>query len=177
MKYRRKNLEFTKDIYLKEIKNINATLAVTFKTPKISVLASDEPTRLSTKDTEFFEQNVLRMFYINMSRRVKFEFAAYPEDRTYNSDITSCPLHYHAVFKSKNDAKFKAIAKKKYVSALQYYNNKFWNVIMPSDPIFISPITRDDPEKSYEEYILKHYYPSRCLVTHKDFMKKSTKRN
>jgi hypothetical protein len=161
-----------KSQYMAQITAINGTLVVTFKTPKIAVFANEEPTRLSTKDTDFFEQQVLRQFFINMSRVVKFQFAAYPEDQARDSQEKFCALHYHAVINSENDTKFKAIAGKKYASVLNAYNI-FPKVIMPVEPIFIMQISRTDPEKSYEEYILKHYNPSIRLVTHKDFMKKS----
>lgn len=162
-----------KNEYLEKAKSINASLVVTFKTPKVAVRLSDEPTRLSTKDTDFFEQEVLRQFFINMSRVVEFQFVAYPEDRAYDSDKTFVPLHYHAAVRSKNDAKFKAIAERKYTAALKTaYEKEFPRVVVPISSIFVETMNRDDPEKSYEEYILKHYDPSKRLVTHDDFMTK-----
>ena len=44
---------------------------------------------------------------------------------------------------------------------------------MPIEPLWISKINHDDPEKSYDSYILKHYEPSKRLVTNEDFQLKS----
>ena len=160
-----------KNEYLAKAKSINATLLVTFKTPKIAAYLSDEPTRMSTKDTDFFEQEVLRQFMINVSRVVSFIFAAYPEDRDKKNNFV--PLHYHAAVRSENDSKFKAIAEQKYRAALMCaYEKEFSHVVMPEKSIFIENICRDDPEKSYEAYMLKHYCPSKRLVTHDDFLRK-----
>lgn len=163
-----------KSEHLSFAKSINATLAVTFKTPKVALRPEDEPTCLTTKDTDFFEVYVLRQFFINMSRVVPFRFVAYPEDRAYDSDKSFRPLHYHAVVRSDNDAKFKAVAPRKYATSLRdAYAKVFGHVIMPSEPIWIDDIHRDDPENCYESYIFKHYCPSKHLVTNDDFLKKS----
>ena len=86
-----------KNEYLTKLRSLNATIAVTFKTPKVSVLSNlllEVPSPLSAKDTDFFEREVFRQFYINMSRLVRFEFTAYPEDRDKENRFV--PLHYHA---------------------------------------------------------------------------------
>ncbi len=165
-----------KNDYLAKVRSINATIAVTFKTPKVAVLSNqllEVPSPLSARDTDFFEQEVLRLFYINMSRLVRFELVAYPEDRS-KEDNSFVPLHYHAVIRSENDAKFIAIAERKYAAVLEsVYSKHFSKIIMPRKPLWISKINRDDPEKSYEAYILKHYDPSKHLVTNEDFDLKS----
>jgi hypothetical protein len=86
-----------KNEYLTKLRSLNATIAVTFKTPKVSVLSNahlEAPSSLSARDTDFFAREVLRLFYINMSRVVRFEFTAYPEDRDKENRFV--PLHYHA---------------------------------------------------------------------------------
>ena len=165
-----------KENYLAKVRSINATIAVTFKTPKVSVLSNpllEAPSPLSARDTDFFELSVLRLFWINMSRVVRFEFAAYPEDRKKDSN-SFVPLHYHAAIRSENDAKFLAVAPRKYAAVLEsVYSKQFANILMPNEPLWISKINHDDPERSYTEYVLKHYSPSRRLVTHEDFQLKS----
>jgi hypothetical protein len=165
-----------KNDYLAKVRSINATIAVTFKTPKVAVLSNqllEVPSPLSARDTDFFEQEVLRLFYINMSRLVRFELVAYPEDRS-KEDNSFVPLHYHAVIRSENDAKFIAIAERKYAAVLEsVYSKHFSNIIIPIEPLWISKINHDDIEKDYELYVLKQYTPSKRLVTHEDFQLKS----
>ena len=79
-----------KEKYLAKVRNINTTIAVTFKTPKVAVLSNlllEVPSPLSAKDTDFFEREVFRLFFINMSRVVRFQFAAYPERLNRNDDV------------------------------------------------------------------------------------------
>ena len=165
-----------KENYLAKVRSINATIVVTFKTPKVSVLSNtllEAPSPLSARDTDFFELSVLRLFWINMSRVVRFEFAAYPEDRKKDSN-SFVPLHYHAAIRSENDAKFLAVAPRKYAAVLEsVYSKHFSNIMMPIEPLWISKINHDDVEKDYELYVLKQYTPSRRLVTHEDFQLKS----
>ena len=165
-----------KNEYLTKLRSLNATIAVTFKTPKVSVLSNlllEVPSPLSAKDTDFFEREVFRQFYINMSRLVRFEFAAYPEDRS-KEDNSFVPLHYHAAIRSENDAKFLAIAQRKYAAVLEnVYSKHFSNIIIPIETLWISKINHDDVEKDYDAYVLKQYTPSRRLVTHEDFQLKS----
>ena len=165
-----------KENYLAKVRSINATIVVTFKTPKVSVLSNpllEAPSPLSARDTDFFELSVLRLFWINMSRVVRFEFAAYPEDRKKDSN-SFVPLHYHAAIRSENDAKFLAVAPRKYAAVLEsVYSKHFSNIIMPIEPLWISKINHDDVEKDYDAYVLKQYTPSKSLVTHQDFQLKS----
>ena len=165
-----------KENYLAKVRSINATIALTLKTPKVAVLGDlllEVPSPLTAKDTDFFDREVLRLFYINMSRVVRFEFAAYPEDKKKDSN-SFVPLHYHAAIRSENDAKFLAVAPRKYAAVLEsVYSKQFANILMPIEPLWISKINHDDPERSYTEYVLKHYSPSRRLVTHEDFQLKS----
>jgi hypothetical protein len=165
-----------KNEYLTKLRSLNATIAVTFKTPKVSVLSNlllEVPSPLSAKDTDFFEREVFRQFYINMSRLVRFEFAAYPEDRS-KEDNSFVPLHYHAAIRSENDTKFLAVAPRKYAAVLEsVYSKHFSNIIIPIEPLWISKINHDDIEKDYELYVLKQYTPSKRLVTHEDFQLKS----
>ena len=123
-----------KENYLAKVRSINATIALTLKTPKVSVLSNlllELPSPLTTKDTDFFDREVLRLFYINMSRAVRFDFAAYPEDRS-KEDNSFVPLHYHAAVRSENDAKFLAIAERKYAAVLEsVYSKHFANILMP----------------------------------------------
>ena len=165
-----------KNEYLTKVRSLNATIAVTFKTPKVSVLSNlllEVPSPLSAKDTDFFEREVFRQFYINMSRLVRFEFAAYPEDRS-KEDNSFVPLHYHAAIRSENDTKFLAVAPRKYAAVLEsVYSKHFSNIIIPIEPLWISKINHDDIEKDYELYMLKQYTPSKRLVTHEDFQLKS----
>jgi hypothetical protein len=68
-----------KEKYLAKVRSINATIALTLKTPKVAVLSNlllEVPSPLSAKDTDFFDREVFRLFYINMSRVVRFQFAA-----------------------------------------------------------------------------------------------------
>ena len=165
-----------KNEYLTKLRSLNATIAVTFKTPKVSVLSNlllEVPSPLSAKDTDFFEREVFRQFYINMSRLVRFEFAAYPEDRS-KEDNSFVPLHYHAAIRSENDTKFLAVAPRKYAAVLEsVYSKHFSNIIIPIEPLWISKINHADIEKDYELYVLKQYTPSKRLVTHEDFQLKS----
>ena len=121
-----------KEKYLAKVRSINATIAVTIKTPKVAVLGVlllEVPSPLSAKDTDFFEREVLRLFYINMSRVVRFDFAAYPEDRS-KEDNSFVPLHYHAAIRSENDAKFLAVAPRKYAAVLEsVYSKQFANIL------------------------------------------------
>ena len=108
-----------------------------------------------------------------MSRLVRFEFAAYPEDRS-KEDNSFVPLHYHAAIRSENDTKFLAVAPRKYAAVLEsVYSKHFSNIIIPIEPLWISKINHDDIEKDYELYMLKQYTPSKRLVTHEDFQLKS----
>ena len=165
-----------KENYLAKVRSINATIALTLKTPKVAVLGDlllEVPSPLSAKDTDFFDREVLRLFYINMSRVVRFDFAAYPEDRS-KEDNSFVPLHYHAAIRSENDAKFLSVAPRKYAAVLDsVYSKHFSNIIMPIEPLWISKINHDDVEKDYDAYVLKQYTPSKRLVTHEDFQLKS----
>lgn len=162
-----------KSNYLTTMKHVNGTLKLTFKFPKVSTLISEEPTRLSIKDTDFAETEVLRQFFINMNRVVPFQFVAYPEDRAFDDDKKFVGLHYHAVVRSENDAKFIAVAKRKYRAVLESaYQRQFANVVMPRDPLWVEHLSRDEPS-SYEDYCLKHYQPSIRLITDADFRSKS----
>ena len=159
---------------LSNLKSVNGTLAVTFNTPHFARSDLEEMSCLSCKDTDFFEMNVLRQFFINMNRVVPFRFVAYPEDRARDSETSFKRLHYHGVISSDNDAKFQAVAPRKYTQILKNVYSKFFHKIkMPATPIWIDLLDRNDPEKCYESYILKHYYPSKHLVSHNDFLLKS----
>ena len=149
--------------------DLNATLKVTFKFPKVARRKSEAPSRLSVKDVDFVETEILRQFFINMQRIVDFDFYAYAEDKAKNNDKNFVGLHYHAVVRSENDAKFIAVAPKKYETILR---NRFTQLqkdfIMPKEPLFIAPLKKStdlQEADAYEQYCLKHYEPSRSLVS------------
>ena len=160
-----------REVYLKKMTDLKATLKITFKTPKVSALSAETPTRLSTKDCDFFEREILRLFFINVSRVVDFEFCAYAEDRAYDDDKKFVGLHYHAVARSRNDSKFIAIAEEKYRKVIESaFKNK--EIVMQNKLLFIEKL-ESRLDESYEDYCLKHYCPSRSLVTDLDFRRKS----
>lgn len=161
-----------KEDHLKAMKDLNATIKLTFKSPKVSTNIDKEFCPMGIQDTDFFEQEILRQFFINMNRVVKFDFAAYPEDRVYDNDKKFTPLHYHAVAKTENDKKFIKIAAKKYAAVVRSKcQQHFSNFIMPIDPLYIEVLNRNEPT-SYEEYCLKHYRPEVRLLTNDDFKTK-----
>lgn len=159
----------TKQRMLQQMTDLNATLKVTFKLPKVARRKSEAPSRLSIKDTDFVETEVLRQFFINMQRIVSFEFFAYPEDKAKDDENNFVGLHYHAVVRSENDAKFIAVAPKKYDAVLRSRFEQFQTAfVMPRDPLFIAPLSKaDDLQEAdaYEQYCLKHYDPSKSLVS------------
>ena len=157
---------------LTEMTDLNASLKVTFKLPLLARSKSEAPSRMSIKDTDFIETEVLRQFFINTQRIVDFDFYAYPEDKTKDDDQNFVGLHYHAVVRSENDAKFIAVAPKKYETVLRNRFTQFQtDFIMPKEPLFIAPLSKtnnaDDllEADTYEQYCLKHYEPSLSLVS------------
>ena len=163
----------TKEILLKKMKDLNATLKVTFKLPRVAHSKHEVPSRLSIKDVDFVETEILRQFFINTQRAVDFDFYAYAEDKAKDNDKRFVGLHYHAVVRSKNDAKFIAVAPKKYKSVLanrfSYFQKYF---VMPRNPLFIEHLHNSSSLQeadAYEQYCLKHYDPSRSLVSSKSY--------
>ena len=158
-----------KEKYLRQMIALNATLKVTFKLPLVARSKDDEPTRLSVKDVDFVETEILRQFFINMQRVVDFEFFAYPEDKAKDSVKTFVGLHYHGVVRSENDAKFIAASPKKYEAVLHNRFKQFQtDFIMPAKPLFIEPLNKTSDlheANTYEQYCLKHYCPSLSLVS------------
>ena len=147
--------------------DFDATHLITFKLPRCDY-------RFSLKDTDEFETEVLRQFYINMKRVVDFEFLAYPEDKDANGNFVG--LHYHAVVKTKNDGKFFKIAPRKYKNVLSFYTNKYRGTNMPKEPFYYDIIDREKEltaTHQYEEYILKNYQYSTRLVDTKLFQQVS----
>ena len=123
------------------------------------------------KNVDFVETEILRQFFINMQRIVDFDFYAYPEDKAKDDDQNFVGLHYHAVVRSKNDAKFIAVAPKKYETVLRNRFTQFQtDFIIPKEPLFIASLSKtnnaDDllEADTYEQYCLKHYEPSLSLV-------------
>lgn len=144
--------------------DLDATLKVTFKLPRVAFQSLETPTRLSMKDTDFVETEILRMFYINVSRVVPFQFYAYPEDRAYNDENNFVGLHYHAIVKSENDAKFIKIAEAKYRKILvnrfsQYASYSLPNVCLHIEPL-VSSAEAEADQNAYESYCLKQYCPN-----------------
>ena len=158
-----------KELMLKQMTDLNATLKVTFKFPKVARRKSEAPSRLSVKDVDFVETEILRQFFINMQRIVDFDFYAYPEDKAKDDDQNFVGLHYHAVVRSENDAKFAAVAPKKYEAVLRNRLTQLQtDFVMPKEPLFIAPLSNADDLKeadTYEQYCLKHYEPSLSLVS------------
>lgn len=151
---------------------LNATLKVTFKLPLVARRKNEAPSRLSVKDVDFIETEILRQFFINTQRIVDFDFYAYAEDKAKDDDQNFVGLHYHAVVRSENDAKFIAVAPKKYEAVLRNRFEQFQtDFVMPKEPLFIAPLSKlsnaDDllEADSYEQYCLKHYQPSLPLVS------------
>ena len=151
---------------------LNATLKVTFKLPLVARSTTEAPSRMSVKDVDFVETEILRQFFINTQRIVDFEFFAYPEDKAKDDQNRFVGLHYHAVVCSENDAKFIAVAPKKYEAVLHNRFTQFQtDFVMPKEPLFIAPLSKlsnaDDllEADSYEQYCLKHYQPSLPLVS------------
>ena len=168
-----------KELMLKQMTDLNATLKVTFKFPIVARRKSEAPSRLSVKDVDFVETEILRQFFINTQRIVDFDFYAYPEDKTKDDDQNFVGLHYHAVVRSENDAKFIAVAPKKYETVLRNRFTQFQtDFIMPKEPLFIAPLIKtnnaDDllEADTYEQYCLKHYEPSLSLVSSASYRNK-----
>ena len=149
---------------LQKMIDLDATLKVTFKLPKAAFQSLETPTRLSMKDTDFVETEILRMFYINVSRVVPFQFYAYPEDRAYNNENNFVGLHYHAIVKSKNDAKFIKIAEAKYRRILVNKFSQFASYSLPKSCFYIEPLVSaaeaEADQNAYESYCLKQYCPT-----------------
>ena len=80
MKFDNQNRYVSRDECLEYFINLDGTIKATFSAPKVGYYTYDKPSLLSCNDCDFFEMEVLRKFYINMSRVVKFEFVAYPEN-------------------------------------------------------------------------------------------------
>lgn len=157
---------------LQQMTELNATLKVTFKLPLLARSKTEAPSRMSVKDVDFVETEILRQFFINTQRIVDFEFFAYPEDKAKDDQNRFVGLHYHAVLISENDAKFIAVAPKKYEAVLHNRFTQFQtDFVMPKEPLFIAPLSKlsnaDDllEADSYEQYCLKHYQPSLPLVS------------
>lgn len=170
--------------HLKTMKDLNPTLKVVFKSPLIlserdAMLDENaEPKMMTMRDTDFFETEILRQFFINMSRVVKFQFAAYPEELT--NENRKVALHYHAVVRSQNDKKFIKVAPRKYTAVLHAKcKEHFVDYRFPKKPTSENPFPMMfveylndvffEPDQSYEEYSLRHYSPDMRLITHKDF--------
>lgn len=151
---------------------LNSTLKVTFKLPLVAQSKTEAPSRLSVKDVDFVETEILRQFFINTQRVVDFEFFAYPEDKAKDDENRFIGLHYHAVVRSENDSKFIAVAPKKYEAVLRTrFKQLQTDFVMPKEPLFIAPLSKvsnaDDllEADTYEQYCLKHYEPSLPLVS------------
>ncbi len=131
---------------------------MTLKAPKIMPA-------FSLKDTDWFETEIIRQFYINTNRIVDFEMLAYPEDT--NKGRRFVGLHYHAVVKTNNKKKFCKVASRKYQSILQKVKVHDSQARIQKEPLWVDMISREmeltDPFK-YEEYILKNYDYSTRLV-------------
>ena len=157
---------------LQQMTALNSTLKVTFKLPLVAQSKTEAPSRLSVKDVDFVETEILRQFFINTQRVVDFEFFAYPEDKAKDDENRFIGLHYHAVVRSENDSKFIAVAPKKYEAVLRTrFKQLQTDFVMPKEPLFIAPLSKvsnaDDllEADTYEQYCLKHYEPSLPLVS------------
>lgn len=157
---------------LQQMTDLNSTLKVTFKLPLVARSKTEAPSRLSVKDVDFVETEILRQFFINTQRVVDFEFFAYPEDKAKDDENRFIGLHYHAVVRSENDSKFIAVAPKKYEAVLRTrFKQLQTDFVMPKEPLFIAPLSKvsnaDDllEADTYEQYCLKHYEPSLSLVS------------
>lgn len=164
---------------LQQMTELNATLKVTFKLPLVARSKTEAPSRMSVKDVDFVETEILRQFFINTQRIVDFEFFAYPEDKAKDDQNRFVGLHFHAVVRSENDAKFIAVAPKKYEAVLHNRFTQFQtDFVMPKEPLFIAPLSKfsnaDDllEADSYEQYCLKQYDPSKSLVSSATFCMK-----
>jgi len=162
----------TKQRMLQQMTALNSTLKVTFKLPLVAQSKTEAPSRLSVKDVDFVETEILRQFFINTQRVVDFEFFAYPEDKAKDDENRFIGLHYHAVVRSENDSKFIAVAPKKYEAVLRTrFKQLQTDFVMPKEPLFIAPLSKvsnaDDllEADTYEQYCLKHYEPSLPLVS------------
>ena len=148
--------------------DLNATLKVTFKLPRLARSKDEPPSKLSVKDCDFVETEVLRQFFINTQRIVDFDFFAYPEDQYKGNEYSFVGLHYHAVVRSKNNAKFIAVALRKYKAVLRNSFQQFQtDFVMPNNPLYIEYLDKCGPQEAdlYEQYCLKQYCPSKCLVS------------
>lgn len=159
---------------VKKMIDLDATLKVTFNLPKSAFRSLETPTRLSMRDTDFVETEILRQFYINVSRVIPFEFYAYPEDCAKNDENKFVGLHYHAVLKSKNDAKFIKIAEAKYRKILVNKFSQFASYSLPNNCLYIEPLVSaaeaEADQNAYEAYCLKQYCPNtKRLVSGADF--------
>lgn len=164
---------------LQQMTNLNATLKVTFKLPLVARSTTEAPSRLSVKDVDFVETEILRQFFINTQRIVDFEFFAYPEDKAKDDQNRFVGLHYHAVVRSDNDAKFIAVAPKKYEAVLRTrFIQLQKDFVMPKEPLFIAVLSKLSnadallEADTYEQYCLKHYEPSLSLVSSSCYRKK-----
>lgn len=162
----------TKQRLLQQMTDLNATLKVTFKLPLVARKKTEAPSRLSVKDVDFIETEILRQFFINTQRIVDFEFFAYPEDKAKDNENRFVGLHYHAVVRSENDAKFIAVAPKKYEAVLRTrFTQLQTDFVIPKEPLFIAPLSKVSnaydllEADTYEQYCLKHYEPSLSLVS------------
>ena len=142
----------TKQLILQKMTDLNATLKVTFKLPLVARSKSEAPSRLSVKDVDFVETEILRQFFINTQRIVDFDFYAYAEDKAKDDDQNFVGLHYHAVLRNR----------------FTQFQTDF---VMPKQPLFIAPLSKvsnaDDllEADTYEQYCLKHFEPSLSLVS------------
>ena len=143
---------------LNQLIDFDGDIKMTLKAPKIMPA-------FSLKDTDWFETEIIRQFYINTNRIVDFEMLAYPEDT--NKGRRFVGLHYHAVVKTNNKKKFCKVASRKYQSILQKVKVHDSQARIQKEPLWVNMISREmeltDPFK-YEEYILKNYDYSTRLV-------------
>ncbi|MDA9823548.1 hypothetical protein N9C56_13815 [Paracoccaceae bacterium] len=143
---------------LGQLIDFDGDIQMTLKAPKIMPA-------FSLKDTDWFETEIIRQFYININRVVNFEMLAYPEDKNKGRKFVG--LHYHAVVKTNNKKKFCKVASRKYQSILQKVKLQHAGLRIQREPLWVGMIIREmeltDPYK-YEEYILKNYDYSIRLV-------------
>lgn len=174
MRFDNQNRYLSKDECLEYFINLDGTIKATFSAPKVGYYTYDRPSLLSCNDCDFFEMEVLRKFYINMSRVVEFEFVAYPESFKRDDEKVPVGLHYHAVIKSENDSKFLKVAPRKFQNVLKSAYPAHLCQSMPNNALWLEPLDDKNFEpRSYENYCIKQYEADKRIVLSDDFDKRT----
>ena len=105
---------------------------MTLKAPKIMPA-------FSLKDTDWFETEIIRQFYINTNRVVNFKMLAYPEDKIKGRKFVG--LHYHAVLKTNNKKKFSKVASRKYQKIFQKVKLQHSRLRIQREPLWACMIS------------------------------------